>query len=187
MKTKYHSSLLFICLLFVLTMSCSKDEDTPDVPSSTERYTGDSYGELNSPWVKDEKQQSHQTIWSCIYFGTYPTNEVVRGVLATCDSGLTAYSCRLPSVVRKGMPFLKHILRMPPIATLIHPAVLTPKTMCSSCPAMRCSPRQRLLITDSMPAVGLTTLPAVSAAHSMPSVAVPGGRLWKVIAATLFG
>ena len=63
MKTKYRSSLLFICLLFVLTMSCSKDEDTPDVPSSTERYTGDSYGELNSPWVKDEKQQSHQTIW----------------------------------------------------------------------------------------------------------------------------
>ena len=112
---------------------------------------------------------------------------IPTGVLATCDSGLTAYSCRLPSVVRKGMPFLKHILRMPPIATLIHPAVLTPKTMCSSCPAMRCSPRQRLLITDSMPAVGLTTLPAASAAHSMPSVAVPGGRLWKVIAATLFG
>ena len=85
MKTKYHSSLLFICLLFVLTMSCSKDEDTPDVPSSTERYTGDSYGELNSPWVKDEKQQSHQTIWSCIYFGTYPTNEVVSGVFTAVD------------------------------------------------------------------------------------------------------
>ncbi len=40
---------------------------------------------------------------------------------------------------------------------------------------------------DGWPAVGLTTLPAVSAAHSMPSVAVPGGRLWKVIAPTLFG
>ena len=69
MKTKYNTSLLFICLLLALTNSCCKDEDTPDVPSSTERYTGDSYGELNSPWVKDEKQQSHQTIWSCIYFG----------------------------------------------------------------------------------------------------------------------
>ena len=52
---------------------------------STERYTGDSYGELNSPWVKDEKQKSHQTIWSCIYFGTYPTNEVVSGAFTAVD------------------------------------------------------------------------------------------------------
>ena len=63
MKTKYHSSLLFICLLFVLTMSCSKDEDTPDVPSSTERYTGDSYGELNSPWVAFISELTQQTRW----------------------------------------------------------------------------------------------------------------------------
>lgn len=178
---------IFILSLLLLTLSCSKDEDTPDVPPSTERYTGDSYGELNSPWVKDEKQQSHQTIWSCIYFGTYPTNEVVRGVLATCDSGLTAYSCRLPSVVRRKVPSSKLILRMPPIATLIHTAVLILKTMCSSFLAMRCSLQQGRLITDSMLVVALTTRPVVSAAHSMPSVAVPGGRLWKVIAATLFG
>jgi hypothetical protein len=85
MKTKYNTSLLFICLLLALTNSCCKDEENPDVQPSTERYTGDSYGELNSPWVKDEKQQTHQTIWSCIYFGTYPTNEVVSGAFTAVD------------------------------------------------------------------------------------------------------
>ena len=77
---------ILVILGLLLTVSCSKDEGTPDVPPSTERYTGDSYGELNSPWVKDEKQKSHQTIWSCIYFGTYPANEVVSSEFTSVDN-----------------------------------------------------------------------------------------------------
>jgi hypothetical protein len=33
---------ILIILSLLLNVSCSKDEDTPDVPPSTERYTGDS-------------------------------------------------------------------------------------------------------------------------------------------------
>ena len=77
---------ILVILGLLLTVSCSKDEDAPDVPPSTERYTGDSYGELNSPWVKDEKQKSHQTRWSCVYFGTYPANEVVSSDFTAVDA-----------------------------------------------------------------------------------------------------
>lgn len=51
----------------------------------TERYTGDSFGELNSPWVKDEHAFSHETRWSCLYFGAYPTNEIVSGTFNAVD------------------------------------------------------------------------------------------------------
>ena len=77
---------ILIILSLLLNVSCSKDEDTPDVPPSTERYTGDSYGELKSPWVKDEKQKNHQTRWSCVYFGTYPANEVVSSDFTAVDN-----------------------------------------------------------------------------------------------------
>lgn len=76
--------LVILCLL-ILTVSCSKDDDVPDEKPSSERYTGDSYDELNSPWVKDETQNSHQTRWSCLYFGAYPTNEVVSGTFSAVD------------------------------------------------------------------------------------------------------
>lgn len=70
-------SLLFLFALPILT-SCSKDDSEEEkaiVPS--ERYTGDSYGELKSPFVKNETSEDHETVWSCLYFGSYPANEVV--------------------------------------------------------------------------------------------------------------
>ena len=67
-------------------MSCSKDEDNgSEPPISEERYTGDSYQDLHSPWVKDPSQKTHVTRWECILFGSYPTNEVVSGSFNAVD------------------------------------------------------------------------------------------------------
>lgn len=51
----------------------------------TERYTGDSYGGLNSPWVREEHTFSHETRWSCLYFGAYPANEIVGDTFNAVD------------------------------------------------------------------------------------------------------
>ena len=62
--------LLSTVILGVVIPSCSKDPiDTP------ERCTEDSYGELHSPMVKNEKAKEHQTRWSCLYYGSYPANQ----------------------------------------------------------------------------------------------------------------
>ena len=59
--------------------SCSKDDDGSITPPSEERYTGDTYQDLHSPWVKNPNQKTHVTRWECILFGSYPANEVVSG------------------------------------------------------------------------------------------------------------
>ena len=69
-----------VFLLAWVLSSCSKDP--LDIP---ERCTGDSYGELHSPMVKNEKAKEHQTRWSCLYYGSYPTNEVVDGLFDAVD------------------------------------------------------------------------------------------------------
>ena len=61
-----HAVLPALCLAAVVP-AWSKD---PQV--SPGRYTGDSYGELHSPRVKDEHAREHQTCWSCLFFGSYP-------------------------------------------------------------------------------------------------------------------
>ena len=48
-------------------------------------YTGDSYGELQSPWVTDPLTFGHTTRWSCLTFGTYPCAEVVSGTFDAVD------------------------------------------------------------------------------------------------------
>ena len=67
--------------------SCSKDDDDGGsiTPGSEERYTGDSYQDLHSPWVKGPNQKTHVTRWECILFGSYPTNEVVSGSFNAVD------------------------------------------------------------------------------------------------------
>ena len=66
--------------------SCSKDDDGGDIiPSGEERYTGDTYQDLHSPWVKDPSQKTHVTRWECILFGSYPANEVVSGSFNAVD------------------------------------------------------------------------------------------------------
>ena len=66
-------------------MSCSNDDGGSETPSSEERYTGDTYQDLHSPWVKDPSQTTHVTRWECVLFGSYPANEVVSGSFSAVD------------------------------------------------------------------------------------------------------
>ena len=50
-----------------------------------EYYTGDAYGELQSPWVSDPLTFGHVTRWSCLWFGAYPTSEVVGSAFDAVD------------------------------------------------------------------------------------------------------
>lgn len=76
----------------VIDLSLAKYSPAPETEPAetkasapTERYTGDSYGELQSPWVKDEHEFPHETRWSCLYFGAYPTNEIVNDAFSAVD------------------------------------------------------------------------------------------------------
>lgn len=77
---------ILILVSLLLSVSCTNDDEEREVLSPTERYTGDSYGELYSPWVQNEQSRNHVTRWSCLYFGSYPTNEVVSGPFEAVDS-----------------------------------------------------------------------------------------------------
>lgn len=48
-------------------------------------YTGDAYGELQSPFVSDPQTFGHTTLWCCLWFGAYPTSEVVSDTFQTVD------------------------------------------------------------------------------------------------------
>ena len=86
-KTRTYIYLLWLLTLGAVVTSCSKDDDDGgSIPSDEERYTGDSYQDLHSPWVKDPSQKTHVTRWECILFGSYPTNEVVSGSFNAVDS-----------------------------------------------------------------------------------------------------
>ena len=91
MERKARTYIHFIGLLIFGTVmtSCSKEDDGDDggstSPSSEERYTGDTYQDLHSPWVKDPSQKTHVTRWECILFGSYPANEVVSGSFNAVD------------------------------------------------------------------------------------------------------
>mgnify|MGYP006896806673 CR=1 FL=1 len=52
---------------------------------SEERYTGDAYKDLHSPWVENPSQKTHLTRWDCILFGSYPANEVVSDSFDAVD------------------------------------------------------------------------------------------------------
>lgn len=89
LKSRDWSLVLFVVFGLAMLSSCSKEdeeEESTQPPTTTERYTGDSYGELNSPLVKNEVLQSHETLWSCLYFGSYPANEVVNGTFDAVDA-----------------------------------------------------------------------------------------------------
>ena len=53
--------------------------------SHTAYYTGDAYGDLQSPWVTDPQTFGHETLWSCLWFGSYPTCEVVSSTFNAVD------------------------------------------------------------------------------------------------------
>lgn len=48
-------------------------------------YTGDAYGELQSPFVSDPLTFGHTTRWCCVWFGAYPTSEVVATTFQAVD------------------------------------------------------------------------------------------------------
>lgn len=48
-------------------------------------YTGDAYGQLQSPYVSDPQTFGHTTRWSCLQFGAYPTSEVVSSTFQAVD------------------------------------------------------------------------------------------------------
>ena len=84
-RTNIYTRLVWLLILGTLIASCNNDEDDDITTSSEERYTGDDYLDLHSPWVKDPSQKSHFTRWTCILFGSYPTNEVVSGSFNAVD------------------------------------------------------------------------------------------------------
>ncbi len=84
-KTKIYTCLVWLLMLGAVITSCSKDDEDGSVTPSEERYTGDAYQDLHSPWVKDASQKTHFTRWDCIFFGSYPTNEVVRDSFNAVD------------------------------------------------------------------------------------------------------
>ena len=84
-RTNIYTRLVWLLILGTLIASCNKDEDDDITTSSEEKYTGDDYQDLHSPWVKDPSQKSHFTRWTCILFGSYPTNEVVSGSFNAVD------------------------------------------------------------------------------------------------------
>jgi len=77
MERRYIYCLVWLVVLSAMISSCSKDDEGGGEVPSEERYTGDSYQDLHSPWVKDPSKTSHFTRWECILFGSYPANEVV--------------------------------------------------------------------------------------------------------------
>jgi len=81
--------LISLALFMGVFCSCEKDDELPVIDKA--QYTGDSWEGLNSPWVKDADTYNHTTLWSCIYYGSYPTNEVVdRPFTAVDDYALAA-------------------------------------------------------------------------------------------------
>lgn len=76
----------FLILCCLLSISCSNDDPEEPVVAFTERITGDSYQGLSSPVVRNSKEKDHMTKWSCIYFGQYPTNEVVKEPFDAVDT-----------------------------------------------------------------------------------------------------
>ena len=83
-KTKIYTCIVGLLILGAVTTSCSKDDEGGDTPSE-QRYTGDAYKDLHSPWVKDPSLMTHFTRWDCVLFGSYPANEVVSGSFNAVD------------------------------------------------------------------------------------------------------
>ena len=85
-KTKIYTSLVWLLILGAVTTSCSKDgESDSGATPSEQRYTGDAYKDLHSPWVKDPSLMTHFTRWDCVFFGSYPANEVVSDSFNAVD------------------------------------------------------------------------------------------------------
>ena len=85
MNNKKYTCLAWVMIVGAVTTSCSKDDDGGGNPPSEQRYTGDTYNDLHSPWVENPSQMSHFTRWECILFGSYPANEVVGGSFNAVD------------------------------------------------------------------------------------------------------
>lgn len=77
--------VLSVILFSMLFISCSSDETEDNEETITERVTGDTYKELSSPLVRNPKEKDHVTKWSCIYFGQYPTNEIINEPFSAVD------------------------------------------------------------------------------------------------------
>lgn len=71
-------TLLLVSLFCLQSVSCSKDDTDSDEETAKERITGDTYNGLSSPTVRNPREANHVTKWSCIYFGQYPTKEIVN-------------------------------------------------------------------------------------------------------------
>ena len=78
-------SVGLVFLFSLLFASCSNDDTGEKEKASIERTTGDSYKELSSPVVRNPQEKNHVTKWSCIYFGHYPTNEIVDEPFCAVD------------------------------------------------------------------------------------------------------
>ena len=61
---------LVVVILRAFIIAAAVTACTKDPLPSAERYTGDSYGDLHSPLVKDEMSREHQTRWS--------SNEIIQ-------------------------------------------------------------------------------------------------------------
>ena len=60
-KTKIYACLLWLLMLVAVTTSCSKDDEGGSDSPCEERYTGDAYKDLHSPWVENPSLMIHFT------------------------------------------------------------------------------------------------------------------------------
>ena len=77
MKIINYMTVGLVSLFCLLLASCGNDDTEDEEKPFTERTTSDTYKELSSPVVRNSKEKDHVTKWSCLYFGQYPTNEIV--------------------------------------------------------------------------------------------------------------
>ena len=77
MKIINYMTVGLVSLFCLLLASCGNDDTEDKEKPFTERTTSDTYKELSSPVVRNSKEKDHVTKWSCLYFGQYPTNEIV--------------------------------------------------------------------------------------------------------------
>ena len=83
---KTHITCICIIALQILQTSCNKIELSESNPEIA-RYTGDSYGELKSPFIHypDSNATDHETTWTCVEFGSYPQAEVLAAPTTAVD------------------------------------------------------------------------------------------------------
>lgn len=86
---RYISLYFVISSMSLLMISCSNEEAGGETEVNEEqRYTGDTYKGLNSPYIhiSTALAKQHETTWTCINFGRYPQTEILDKDMIAVES-----------------------------------------------------------------------------------------------------